>query len=83
MLHYPYKIFNRKEDYMMFFVSDIFTSAPEQFSTPLQKTVYGTLAALHIPFARVETDEAITMGDCIQINAKLDMKMVNFMTVEV
>lgn len=47
---------------MMFFVSDIFTSAPEQFSTPLQKTVYGTLAAF---------------------NAKLDMKMVNFMTVEV
>lgn len=61
---------------MMFFVSDIFTSAPEQFSTPLQKTVYGTLAALHIPFARVETDEVITMRDCIQINAKLDMKMV-------
>lgn len=61
---------------MMFFVSDIFTSAPEKFSTPLHEKTYSALADLHIPFARVETDEAITMEDCIQINAKLDMKMV-------
>lgn len=60
----------------MFFVSDIFTSAPEKFSTPLQEKTYRALADLHIPFKRVETDEAITMEDCVQIDAKLDMKMV-------
>lgn len=31
---------------------------------------------LNIPFERVDTDESITMEDCIQIDAKLDMKMV-------
>lgn len=29
-----------------------------------------------IPFERVETDEAISMEDCIAINKKLDMEMV-------
>lgn len=31
---------------------------------------------LQIPFERVETDEAITMADCVQIAEKLNMKMV-------
>ena len=31
---------------------------------------------LHIPFERVDTDEAITMEDCTAIEEKLDMKMV-------
>ena len=60
----------------MFFVSKIDTKAPEQFHTGLQEKVYQTLQELQIPFARVDTDEAITMEDCVQINAKLDMKMV-------
>lgn len=60
----------------MFFVSEIDTKAPEQFHTGLQEKVYQTLQELQIPFARVDTDEAITMEDCVQINAKLDMKMV-------
>ena len=60
----------------MFFVSEIDTKAPEQFHTGLQEKVYQTLHELQIPFARVDTDEAITMEDCVQINAKLDMKMV-------
>lgn len=60
----------------MFFVSDIYTSSPDTYKTPLQQTVYETLNRLQIPFERVDTDEAITMEDCILINKKLDMKMV-------
>ena len=60
----------------MFFVSEIQKGAPEQFRTPLQEKVYRTLEELHISFERVDTDEAITMEDCVQINAKLQMKMI-------
>lgn len=60
----------------MFFVSEIFTTAPEVLQTPLQKSTYEALQQLHIPFARVTTEEAITMQDCVQIEAKLQMKMV-------
>ena len=60
----------------MFNVSEIQNEAPAQFQTPLQEQVYLTLARLGIPFERVDTDEAITMEDCVQIDAKLDMKMV-------
>jgi Ala-tRNA(Pro) deacylase len=60
----------------MFFVSDIYTTEPSEFKTALQGRVYCALRELHIPFERVDTDEAITMEDCVQINKKLDMKMV-------
>ncbi|MBY2477728.1 prolyl-tRNA synthetase associated domain-containing protein [Clostridioides difficile] len=60
----------------MFFISDIYTEAPIKFDTPLQKEVYEILQNLNIEFERVETDEAITMEDCVQIDKKLDMKMV-------
>lgn len=60
----------------MFFVSDIFTTAPSMYKTVLQEKTYGALQNLHIPFERVDTDEAITMDDCVQINKVLDMKMV-------
>ncbi|MGI6218038.1 MAG: prolyl-tRNA synthetase associated domain-containing protein [Coriobacteriales bacterium] len=60
----------------MFYVSDIFTTAPETFQTPLQEKAYQALADLGIPFERVDTDEAITMEDCTLIDEKLDMKMV-------
>lgn len=60
----------------MFYVSDIYTTPPEKFETVLQKETYKILHSLHIPFIRVETDTAITMEDCVQIDRKLDMKMV-------
>ena len=60
----------------MFYVSDIFTTAPESFQTPLQEKVYRALGDLGIAYERVSTDEAVTMEDCVQIDAKLDMKMV-------
>lgn len=60
----------------MFYISDIQTTAPSEFKTPLQKETYKALEALKIPFERVDTDEAITMDDCVLIDEKLDMKMV-------
>jgi Ala-tRNA(Pro) deacylase len=60
----------------MFFISEILKSPPASFCTPLQKKTYETLTDLSIPYERVTTDEAIKMEDCIQINQKLDMKMV-------
>lgn len=60
----------------MFYISDIYTTAPTTFDTPLQKQVYHTLQTLQIPFQRVHTQQVITMNDCIQINQKLDMDMV-------
>lgn len=60
----------------LFFVSDIVNIAPGSYKTPLQELVYEALKKLQIPFERVDTDEAITMDDCVQINQKLDMEMV-------
>jgi len=60
----------------MFFVSKIYTTAPDQFSTPLQEKIYQSLQKLQIPFWRVNTDEAVTMEDCVHIDAELNMKMV-------
>lgn len=57
-------------------VSEIITSAPGEFKTELQKKVYNTLEQLDIPFERVDTDDAITMEDCIAISEKLDCKVV-------
>lgn len=60
----------------MFFISEIQNIAPEAFSTELQEMVYTTLQKLRIRFQRVDTDEVISMEDCIPINKKLNMKMV-------
>lgn len=60
----------------MFYVSEIQTKSPSYFQTKLQKFVYEVLEELQIPFERVDTDEAITMEDCVAINDKLHMHMV-------
>jgi len=60
----------------LFFVSDIVNIAPSSYKTPLQKMAYESLEKLQIPFERVDTDEAITMDDCIRINQRLNMQMV-------
>lgn len=66
----------REKGRTVVFVSEIFTEAPACFRTPLQEQVYQTLEALHMPFERVDTDEAISMEDCLQINQRLQVKMV-------
>lgn len=60
----------------MFYVSKVYTTAPEKFKNELQEKVYKVLEELSVNFERVETDEAITMDDCVEINKKLNMKMV-------
>ena len=60
----------------MFYVSDVYTTSPEKFKNELQEIVYNTLEKLSIHYERVDTDEAITMEDCTEIEKKLKMKMV-------
>ena len=60
----------------MITVSEIQITVPKQFKTQLQEKVYKTLAELQIPYKYVDTDEVITMDDCIAVNEKLNMKMV-------
>ena len=57
-------------------VSEIQTTSPITFKSELQKKVYQALEKLQITYKRVDTDEAITMEDCIAINETLNMKMV-------
>ena len=66
----------RKGGNNMLYVSDIYTTRPDNFKNKLQKVVYKTLEELSIHYERVETDEAITMEDCTEIDKKLKMKMV-------
>jgi len=60
----------------MFYISEIQNTAPAVYQNELQQVVYETLGKLDIPFERVDTDEAISMDDCILIDRKLNMKMV-------
>lgn len=57
-------------------VSEIKTDKPHTFKTELHSMVYDTLKRLEIPFERVDTDEAITMEDCVEIGKKLDTAIV-------
>ncbi len=60
----------------MFYVSEVKTTAPGTFSTPLQKKVYEKLAELGIPFERVDTDPGITMEDCQNIDKVIGGRIV-------
>ena len=57
-------------------VSEIYTKPPKEYKNKLQEVVYKTLEKLGISYQRVETSEATTMEDCIEMNRKLDMEMV-------
>lgn len=60
----------------MIYVSEVQKVAPKQMKNTIQEKVYKTLEELNIYYERVDTDEVITMEDCIEINKKLNMKMV-------
>lgn len=49
-------------------ISQIFTTAPSEGLTEEQEQVFAALAALKIPFERVEHDWANTMADCKAIS---------------
>lgn len=60
----------------MIYVSEIYTTPPREFKTKLQEKVYSTLEELSISYERVDTNEAITMDDCVNIKEKLNTKIV-------
>ena len=60
----------------MFKVSDIYSTPPADFSTPLQREVYSALSSLGIPYGRVDTDPGITMEDCQNIDRKIGCRIV-------
>ena len=60
----------------MFKVSEIITTPPEEFLSPLQKLVYETMDRLGIPFERVDTDPGLTMEDCQIIDRKIGVRIV-------
>lgn len=60
----------------MFYVSDLITTPPLEFSSTLQRKIYETFDALGIPFERVDTDPGITMEDCQHIDAKIGVHIV-------
>ncbi|WP_160710851.1 prolyl-tRNA synthetase associated domain-containing protein [Chitinophaga solisilvae] len=60
----------------MFYVSEVKDTAPAVYKTALQEMVYQTLQKLEVPIARVDTDDAVTMEDCILINERLEVKTV-------
>ena len=55
----------------MFYISEIMTTEPKEYKNYLQKETYKALLQLKIPFERVDTDEAVTMDDCVLIDQKL------------
>ncbi|MBQ9940203.1 MAG: prolyl-tRNA synthetase associated domain-containing protein [Clostridia bacterium] len=57
-------------------VSEVYKDFPSEFKSFLHKKTYDALRELNIPFERVENDSAVTMEDCIQIDARLNMKTV-------
>jgi len=60
----------------MFYISEIQNTAPSIFKTALQEKVYQTLKQADISFERVDTDEAITMEDCVGIGHQLNTPIV-------
>lgn len=76
MLCYSWKIKLKEGSIEMIYVSDILINKPENFESSLQKKVYETLEKLEISFERVVTEEVISMEDCLEINKKLNMKMI-------
>ncbi len=60
----------------MFYVSNPTREPPRTFRNSLQEKVYAALADLQIDYQRVDTDEAITMEDCVRIDEVLSMQMV-------
>lgn len=60
----------------MFYTSEIRTTEPEVFLSPLQRRVYAALKRLDIPFERVDSDPGITMEDCLNIDRALGARTV-------
>ncbi|MGG5511593.1 YbaK/EbsC family protein [Myroides odoratimimus] len=60
----------------MFYISEVSLERPSRYLSKLQEQTYDILSKLSMDWQRVETEEAITMEDCLLINERLDMNMV-------
>ena len=60
----------------MIHTSDILTTAPSEFVNETQRKVYEALDRLGIAFARIDNDPALTMEDCVAIDAALGVPTV-------
>ena len=52
-------------------ISPVFTGAPADERCTVEQQSYALLDELHIPYTRVDHDEAATMDDCVAIGAVL------------
>lgn len=57
-------------------VSKIYNTPPKEFKSKLHKKVYEVFENLSINYERVDTDEAITMQDCVEIEKTLNVEIV-------
>jgi len=60
----------------MFKVSDIISTPPSEFLSPLQKEVYSAFERLGMDYGRVDTDPGLTMEDCQNIDRKIGCRIV-------
>ena len=58
------------------FIGSPTTTRPTTFHSPLQESVYELLEHLDVDFVRVDTQDVITMDDCLHINDALDTQVV-------
>ena len=56
--------------------SEPVSTPPAAFRSPLEEAVYAALERLDIPFTRIDNDPALTMEDCIAVDAALQVKTV-------
>lgn len=54
-------------------ISPVFSNAPADQRDAVEANTYALLEKLHIPFERVDHDEAQTMDDCAEIGRMLDV----------
>ncbi len=55
------------------FISEIFTTAPEDKRSKIEMDTFKTLKKLNIPFTRVDNDVAHTMEECVEIDKAMDV----------
>ncbi len=52
-------------------ISPVYSGAPQDDRCTVEQQTYALLAELHIPYTRVDHDEAATMDDCVAIGEVL------------
>lgn len=58
------------------YISEIYTSKPKEYKSDLEKIAFDTLEKLDIKYERIDTDELITMTDCLEADKKLNVDIV-------